>query len=97
MEYKKRLERSIQEHRIAIYKAQAELAKLEMPKLKHGDYGYDCEGNPCMVIHSATSGHLHDCGRNVCHDNIDRSSPIQRVETKLGNIFDDLERKKMDS
>ena len=64
--------------------------------LKHGDYGYDRFGMPCLCIQLAQGG-LKDVGQYCMHENCgdsgsENSSSTDRVAKKIGNIFDDLEK-----
>lgn len=75
--------------------------KLEPPKLEHGDYGYDEDGDSCMALKSHNGsgipGPFRRAGPRYAYEcNFDDSEPSWKVKTKLGNIFKDLERNKVD-
>ena len=63
-----------------------ELAEAEKPKLRHGDYGYGGDGPACIMI-ADWDNHVRVCGDvSMGHP----SKAVRKVETHLGNIFDDL-------
>jgi len=96
MEAREILKQSIHDHQDAIDKAKKELAELDKPKLRHGDYGlWDCYPEEYVAI--KTKGGLSwfsgasflshpetDCGV-VDYNNLHHF-------TRLGNIFDELKR-----
>jgi hypothetical protein len=61
--------------------------------LKHGDYGLDKDGRPCMAIKLSSDRGMRDVGQNCLWDmsNFEGGSHVVKV---LGNIFDDLYKKK---
>ena len=72
--------------------------KCDKPELRHCDYGYDYQNDPCMII-ELHNGFLKDVNKlHVLdkHDDSTEASPQYRIETKLGNTFDDLERNSKD-
>jgi len=69
-------------------------------ELRHGDYGYDYDGDPCMTLqlHDGGSGatlHKSNAGSAYAYTNKPSNSAFVPI-TKLGNIFDDLKRNSED-
>ena len=60
-------------------------AKVE--ELRHGDYGFDRGGRPCMAVYKWNEG-MVDMGPDHTHTTFEG---FNHVETILGNIFDDLD------
>ena len=89
-DHKQILTDSIKAHEAAIAKAKSEIAELDKPKLRHGDYGLDLMGRRCMTINIQGEG-LRQVSPTVawsCANDRDF-----RPETILGNIFDDISSK----
>lgn len=85
------LKQQIKDHQSAIDKAQAKLAELDKPKLRHGDYGFDVIGNPCCVIDVYGEG-LRCASDSVLTTVIQDHCPESEVFVPVDprNIFDDL-------
>lgn len=82
MSEKQILEQSIRDHKQAIATAEAKLAELDKPKLRHGDYGFsDLPRYPRLLVGDrqlVNAQHIFD-----------RQSQDD-ITVVLGNIFDDL-------
>ena len=96
MSTKEILKQSIKDHQAVIDEAKKELSTVD--ELRHGDYGYGKNGYPCMEINHYPSGEIRDVSDLRMYDYNMRSSEdgAFKVKTKLGNIFDDLERNAKD-
>ena len=73
--------------------------ELEKPKLRHGDYGYDFEGDPCMSLqlHNGAGCTLHrSCAGKKYAYTCKTLNACYVPKVVLGNIFDDLERNSKD-
>jgi len=81
------LDKLIKSHQESIDKANAELAKLDEPKLKlrHGDYGHDVEDFICL----GQDIYWLDCGGKAQGT---FESFINKNTEVFGNIVDDLKR-----
>lgn len=86
---------------VAIHKEIAdideELAGLDKPKLRHGDYGYCDNAKPVLVCREGASGIMRAAHAGGILENL----RLERLEgyaprTILGNIFDDLARNAKD-
>ncbi len=77
----------------SVQRLEAQLAEAEKPKLRHGDYGYDKGGSPRMeLVVGRNSKRQSSCPAGpdyVC--TLDDEPDARHIETKLGNIFDDLD------
>jgi len=73
--------------------------ELEKPKLRHGDYGYDFEGDPCMSLqlHNGAGCTLHRsrAGKKYAYT-CKTLNACYVPKVVLGNIFDDLARNQVD-
>ncbi len=75
-------------------KLQAQIEAEDKPKLRHGDYGLDSNGQPCIEI-KIWGKKLKDVGDDGMHFNSpgpDETGGLEafRVVKPIGNIFDDL-------
>lgn len=73
--------------------AEAKLAEVDKPKLRHGDYGYDSgggmgEGEVFYVDTKSNPDFAYSQTENCCSCYV--KNGWSRSFTKLGNIFDDL-------
>ncbi len=64
--------------------------KESTPALRHGDYGYDYNGSPCMSLKPFGQQKLVDAGNLFVHSVGGTGSKF--ITTRIGNIFDDLAR-----
>jgi len=69
-----------------IASAEAELAEIDKPKLRHGDYGYSQKEKPCIMIADWDDDVLF-CGNRSMGK---KGQITSRCSVILGNIFDDL-------
>ena len=70
-----------------ILRLYADLAALDEPEeLVHGDYGLDCSGRMCIEIKTSDMV-LTDVGDEHMYRSF---GGAWHVETKLGNVFDDM-------
>ncbi len=74
-------------------KLNAELANLDKPKLRHGDYGYGEAKWPRLTL-KADSDKMFSAGNNCCEAEKDEYQNHPTII--LGNIFDDLKRNSED-
>jgi len=95
-------EREIAEKMIAdgekmIAEAKKKLGEIENPNERHGAYGYDADGDPCMSARMS-NGKLKDVGPLTVFEHcvFHSSDPSFHVKDYKGNIFDDLERNMVD-
>ena len=97
MKDKKRIERDITAIKTCITnyeadlaEAEKELAELEKPELKHGDYGIrNIDKESCLIMDSRNNeGSL--CIRTNDDNGGECVMPSKRNTNVLGNIFDDL-------
>ena len=79
------LEKSIDEHKAAVAKAEGDLEKLSKPELRHGDYWYSNPGDPRLFI-----------GGEVYGISGSRGMRGRELEIITGNLVDDLKRNKVD-
>jgi len=95
MEHKEILLQTIKESKEAIDKAERELAELERPKLRHGDYGlHDDDRNGWLTLERNNQLELFG-------DNTGSGMPVETIGDisesgkpyRLGNIFDDIKAK----
>lgn len=74
--------------------------KESKPKLRHGDYGYDHTGRPCMSLkiqgEDTSTTKPQRRASNLYAYPYDLHTDIFEVRTVLGNIFDDLKRNSQD-
>jgi hypothetical protein len=70
-----------------------QIADSEVTKLRHGDYGFDTEGRPCMSVKLSLGQGMKDVGRDYVWDKSHFKGGSHVVKV-LGNIFDDLNKKK---
>ncbi len=66
---------------------EAECAKNK-PEFRHLDYGYDEDGDPCLMASEQDIGNFRTIGKNA----IAPVGASYKVKTKLGNLLDDLAR-----
>ena len=93
MNPKKILIKSIKDHQAAIDKATADLAALDKPELRHGDYGYVEQGQKSPRLYTlANNGELEWSSKTI---KMGRSGPNPEINI-TGNIFDDLARNSVD-
>ncbi len=92
MEERKILKQSIAEHQAAIDRASKELANLDKPELRQGDYGY-MQGVPRLFSFDYR-GELRTAISKTDKHPFDISPLLEY--TILGNIFDDLKRNSED-
>ncbi len=74
-----------------------ELAEIDEPKLRHGDYGIDERGENLLIVKSEYGESPLSFNMNADHCGvICNGKHSTRDFTKLGNIFDDLKRNSED-
>ncbi len=71
----------------AMLEAKAELEKAKKPELRHGDYGYDTNGDACIYINVHMKGLRECCDEHLW---LNARGYVGIAVTILGNIFDDL-------
>lgn len=80
----------ISKERIADLQAQLE---AEKPELRHLDYGLTKSGRPCAIVQSqdgrGTEGQFRRCSGRYMYE-CELISDVWSIETKLGNLVDDL-------
>ncbi len=87
------LQANLQKFRVELGITAKELAALDKPKLRHGDYGYDDAGNPCIRIYNYHKAFV------VADQDRAYGSDVGIVavpKINIGNIFDDLKRNQED-
>lgn len=89
MNEKQILERSISEHQSAIDKAKSELAALDKPELRHGDYGYGAIAGDAFIVNgNYLNAEMLTVYNRPLFQN-PKDGHWHRI-LPLGNIFDDL-------
>lgn len=75
-------------------KLQSELSALDKPELRHGNYGTTSYGDFCMTVlsHNAKgrTGPFRQVGSTYMYETDLSDCSTWKMETILGNIFDDL-------
>jgi hypothetical protein len=71
----------------------AKLAEEQKPKLRHGDYGYDKDGDPCLYLCAQSKdrgdGPMRRCSSAWLYE-YEITGDNFKIVTVIGNIFDDL-------
>jgi hypothetical protein len=71
----------------------AKLAEESKPKLRHGDYGYDKEGDPCLYLCAQSKDHgdgpMRRCSSAWLYE-YEITNDSFKIVTLIANIFDDL-------
>jgi len=78
-----------------IARAEADLAKLAEPKLRHWDYGYDEDGDPCLMTGVQDSDELKAIDAIALAPD-GAYYKVREVKGNLEDIFCDLERNSKD-
>ena len=88
------IEKQIEDHQKVVDEAKQRLADLDKPQLRHGDYGYDEDGDPRITLTEWEAGRFTFAG-DYSLVKRDLKSELT-VKYKTGNIFDDLKRNSND-
>ena len=75
--------------------AETKLKALDKPELRHGDYGYDRNGRPCLRIYrNVKINGFVVADKEMTFGNDAGSHAVPKII--IGNIYDDLERNQKD-
>lgn len=82
----------LMEHTIKERVKEAPKEEPKKPELRHGDYGVDVGGDPCIVLFSQDAQTMRRAGAKFLYE---REIPNQNFEpiNPLGNIFVELEKR----
>ncbi len=83
-------QKKIIEREIVFWQAQLD-AEAEKPELRHGDFGYDHDGDACLNLYARDSGTFRQAGKTYLYEEEIHTKAFQ-ITTVLGNIFDLLKK-----
>lgn len=87
-------ERNIKSAEESLAKAREQLEKAKAPKFRHGDYGRHKPNESPRLFLADNNGTVNAYDQNGSIANVNMQPYEQRDYTILGNIFDDMKKKK---